>query len=296
MTMPNFLVIGAAKAGTTALYAYLKQHPDIYLTPFKETKFFAYEGEEVVYGGPGDAANNSRLVNSLADYEALFEGVKEQKAIGEISPLYIYIPKSLERIKRHVPRAQLFCILRNPVDRAYSAFLHLIRDGRETVADFGESLRLESQRLRDNYAPLWFYRDLGFYHRQLKPYFDAFSRDQLHVSLYEDFDTDPVRFVQEMCRKLGVDDTFVPDVSRKWNVSGVPKNNAVHRVLSGNNMLTAVLDRIPGGQWVRSKLRYANLAKPPLEAEIRQELIETFRQDILQLQDLLGRDLSKWLK
>jgi Sulfotransferase family len=296
MVMPNFLVIGAAKAGTTSLYAYLKQHPEIYLTPFKETKFFAYEGERVSYGGPRDAEMNGRLVNNLADYQALFAGANGHKAIGEVCPLYISVPKSLDRIKHHVPRAQLFCILRNPVERAYSAYLHLIRDGRETAPDFAEGLRRESQRVRDNYAPLWFYKGLGLYHAQLKPYFDVFSRDQLHVYLYDDFNAAPGRFIREMFQLLGVDDTFVPNMSRKWNISGVPRNAAVHRLLSGRNIVTGVLDRVPGGQWLRSRLRYRNLDKPPLAAEARTELIEAFRDDVVKLQDLLGRDLSAWLR
>jgi hypothetical protein len=295
MTLPNFLVIGAAKAGTTALYAYLKQHPQIYLTPFKETKFFAYEGENVVYNGAGDREKNSRLINNLADYEACFENVKDEKAIGEVSPLYIYIPKACERIKRHVPHAKMFAILRNPVDRAYSSFLHLIRDGRETHADFASALSAEPGYVRDGYAPLWYYRDLGFYYGQVKRYLDAFSRDQVRIHLYEDFNSNPVAFVQEMCRVLEIDDTFVPDVSRKWNVSGVPKNQTLHRVLSGENVLTSVLERIPGGSWLRSRLRYRNLEKPPFPDPLRQELIATFRADILMLQDTLKRDLSHWL-
>jgi hypothetical protein len=295
MTLPNFLVIGAAKAGTTALYAYLKQHPQIYLTPFKETKFFAYEGESVVYNGPGDREKNSRLINNLADYEACFQNVKGENAIGEVSPLYLYVPKACERIKHYVPHAKMFAILRNPVDRAYSSFLHLIRDGRESHADFAQALRAEERYIRDGYAPLWYYRDLGFYYDQVKRYFDAFGGDQVRVYLYEDFKADPVAFVQNMCRVLEVDDTFVPDVSRKWNVSGVPKSHALHRMLSAKNVLTSVLERIPGGSWLRSRLRYGNLRKPPLPEALRQELIATFREDIQKLQELLERDLSIWL-
>src|SRR5262249_5090171 len=102
--------------------------------------------------------------------------------------------------------------------------------------------------------------------------------------------------MRRMCRVLDIDDTFVPDVSRKWNVSGVPKIKAVHSLLSGDNAVTAVLERVPGGSWLRAKLRYRNLAKPPLAPQTRRELIGTFREDILKLQDLLGRDLSAWLQ
>jgi len=296
MTMPNFLVLGAAKAGTTALYAYFKQHPQVYLTPFKETKFFCHEGEQLSYQGPGDQENNSRLVNNLTAYQELYERVTTEKAIGEICPPYLYFPKACERIKHHVPHVQLFAILRNPVDRAYSSFLHLIRDGREPIKEFRLALLEEENRIRENYAPLWFYKDLGRYYHQVKRYFDAFGRDRVHISLYEDFDADPIQFMQQMCRVLEIDDRFVPDVSRKWNVSGVPKSQAIHSLLSGQNAVTAILERVPGGAWLRTKLRYGNLAKPPFPPQVRAELIAEFREDVLNLQDLLERDLSGWLK
>jgi len=101
--------------------------------------------------------------------------------------------------------------------------------------------------------------------------------------------------VQQMCGVLGVDHSFVPDVSTRWNVSGIPKNKFVHSSLSGNNPLTALLDRMPGGLWLRRKLRNANLQKPPFPESVRQSLCQSFRDDILRLQDLLKRDLSKWL-
>src|SRR5262245_39521371 len=110
MTMPNFLVLGAAKAGTTALYSYLNQPPDVYLTPFKETKFFCHEGEELRYQGPGDREKNGRLVNNLADYQKLYSGVTRERAIGEVCPPYLYFPKACERIKHYVPGAKLFAV------------------------------------------------------------------------------------------------------------------------------------------------------------------------------------------
>src|SRR3954452_17434204 len=123
MTMPNFLIVGAAKSGTTSLYYYLKQHPQVFVSPVKEPKFFAYEGEKVVYRGPGDAENNRRLVNNLADYRALFGGANGAKAIGEASPVYLYSPKACERIRHYLPDAKLFVILRDPAERAYPSFL-----------------------------------------------------------------------------------------------------------------------------------------------------------------------------
>ena len=95
MVMPNFLVIGAAKAGTTSVYEYLKQHPQIWMSPLKETNFFALEGETLNFRGPGDQDYINRFsITKIEDYLNLFQGVSNQVAIGEVSPLYLYSPKA----------------------------------------------------------------------------------------------------------------------------------------------------------------------------------------------------------
>ena len=141
MVMPNFLVIGAAKAGTTSVYEYLKQHPQIWMSPLKETNFFALEGETLNFRGPGDQDYINRFsITKIEDYLNLFQGVSNQVAIGEVSPLYLYSLKAPERIRHYTPDTKIIIILRNPVDRAYSSFLHLIRDGREQIRNFAQAL------------------------------------------------------------------------------------------------------------------------------------------------------------
>ena len=108
MTLPNFVVIGAGKSGTTSLYFYLKQHPDIYVPAFKETNFFAVEGINLAFSGPRDdiEAKNYFQINTLEKYQALFADVAEERAIGEVSPYYIYSARASQRIYRHVPNAK----------------------------------------------------------------------------------------------------------------------------------------------------------------------------------------------
>lgn len=134
MTLPNFLIIGAAKAGTTSLYHYLAQHPQIYMSPIKEPNFFALEERCVDFRGPGDHLYIKQFsVTELERYRSLFQGVTHEQAVGEASPLYLYSPVAPARSHRYVPEMKLIAILRHPVDRAYSAFLHLLRDEREPI-------------------------------------------------------------------------------------------------------------------------------------------------------------------
>ena len=170
VALPNFLIIGAAKAGTTSLYRYLEQHPEVYMSPVKEPKFFALGGERLDYRGPGDEARmRGASVTSLEDYRELFRGVSTETAVGEASTLYLYSERAAARIKHHVPDVKLIAVLRNPVDRAYSDFLHLVRDGIEPLTDFPQALEAEESRIRSRWAPMWHYRRRGFYHPQLKP-------------------------------------------------------------------------------------------------------------------------------
>jgi hypothetical protein len=207
----------------------------------------------------------------------------------------------VERIKNHVPDAKMIAILRNPVERAYSHFLHSVRTGTEPLRDFAEALRAEeggtrSATEREDYV------GRGLYHEQLSRYYRAFDRDQIKVYLYEDLKTAPVEVLQDIYRFLEIDKTFTPDVSRRRNVSGYPKSKALDQVLRGSYPLRSALKVYlpPKLRWSLSKvyddLKTLNTAKPPqLQKDVRQELVGFFREDVLKLQTLLGRDLSSWL-
>jgi len=298
--LPNFLVIGAGKSGTTSLYHYLKQHPEVFMSPVKEPLFFAAEGGRIRYLGPDgrmmSRPTNPGAVTSLKEYEGLFAGARGEKAVGEASPQYLYTPEAPGRIRRRVPEARLVAVLRNPAERAYSAFLHRTRLGREPLADFSEALRAEESRMREGWGLSYHYKSKGFYHAQLSRYLKLFGREQLRVYLYDDLKADPVGVSQDVFRFLGVDDAFVPDASLSYNTAGVPKNKAVSAVVKGAGPAVFFLrGRLPFG--ISRRLRGLVFAKPPpLPPEARRELIETYREDILRLQEAIGRDLSGWLK
>jgi len=300
MPMPTFLVIGAMKSGTTSLYYYLRQHPQIYVPPSrKEAQFFCYEGQTPGFRGPGDDDVNRYIINDLEAYRALFEAAPGRAAIGEVGTVYIYIPGTAERIHRHVPRARLIAILRNPVHRAYSSFLHLAREALEPCHDLAGALRREPERIRENWSPHWHYVQAGFYRAQLERYLDLFDRRQIRVYLYDDYQRDPLALVQDMFRFLGVNDSFVPDMSLRHNVAGTPRSRALHRFLDRRHPIKALLRPFLSSERrlaIRERVRLLNLrTPPPLAPALRRRLLEIYREDILALQGLLDRDLSHWL-
>ena len=293
MTMPNFLIIGAMKSGTTALYYYLEQHPQIYMSPVKEPNFFCSGARE---------SWDIESVKRVRAYQYLFKGVSDEKAIGEASHCYLYEPQAVARIRQHLPDAKLVAILRNPVDRAYSHFLHMVRNGTEPLTDFVQAIREEETGANQNRS-VQDYVGRGRYYAQLKRYFDAFDRKQLKVYLYEDLTNAPIDTLQDTFRFLGVDDSFVPDVSLQRNVSGYPKNKTLDKFLSRpSSVKDALKVHLPARlRWRLSKafddLKTRNLVQPPaVQPEVRRQLVEVYREDILHVQELIQRDLSGWLE
>lgn len=300
--LPNFLIIGTAKAGTTSLYRYLRQHPDVFMPEVKEPRFFAYAEEPPAMKGPGDARTNrtSGAVYTIEAYRGLFDGVTDERAIGEASPNYLYSATAPRLIHTHLPDVRLLVLLRNPVERAYSHFLHLVRSGREPLRDFGAALDAEDERVARGWEWSWHYTRMGFYHTHLTRYLDVFDREQLTIRLFEDFKADPVAFSQEIFRVLGIDDAFVPDTSLRYEKTGVPRSNRFQRFLHNPDNLLRRLSRYVLTEPVRERIltvmKNVNLSKPPLAPAVRTRLVETFREDVLRLQDLLDRDLSTWLE
>ena len=299
MSMPNFLIVGAAKSGTTALYQYLSQHPEIYMSPHKEPRFFAFENQPLEFNGPNQRDINCNTITDLNTYQSLFEGISNEVAIGEASTAYLAVPEAAERIHQHVPDAKLIAILRHPADRAYSSYLHLKRDNHERYADFGRALQEEPKRKAKNWEFLWRYKELGFYFQQLKRYYTTFGRDRIRVYLYEDLCSDAIGLVKNICQFIGVSDSFNPDISSKHNSSGIPKNREVYNYLLKENdpVKNIVKTFLPESirRPIVNTLLQQNLHKPQLSTQLRQELTQEYRQDILQVQKLIQRDLSHWL-
>jgi hypothetical protein len=291
--LPDFLIIGAAKSGTTSLYEYLGQHPQVYMSPIKEPNFFGL-GEEALQF-------SERKIFCLEDYQRLFARAAPTQATGEASHLYLYHPRARERIRYYLPNVKLIAILRQPADRAFSHYLMNVRLGLELLPDFSEALRAEPERKRQNWNPNRFYRERGYYYRQLAPYYAAFSAEQIRVFLYDDLQTAPLTLMQSLFRFLEVDDQFIPDLTQKHNEGGTrPKNRRAWVWLRKPNPLkTALKAALPSTLYQKLKQRMLgrfSLAEAQLPSDLRADLTAGYREDILQLQELIARDLSHWLK
>ena len=204
--LPNFLVIGAYKSGTTSLYRYLAQHPQVFVPRVKEPSYFAYAAAEQ----EANTVVSRKSVKTLTEYESLFREASRYVAIGDVSPEYMTSPIAAQAIKKSVPHARLIAILRNPVDRAYSDFLMYRRDGKEKISDFAKALEMQADRALEG-DPTGFYISTGFYGEQLRRYYEIFPASQIKVFLMEELQSDSSRTLSQMFQFLGVDSNFVPD-------------------------------------------------------------------------------------
>lgn len=305
--LPNFLLIGAMKAGTTSLYYYLQQHPNIFMSRKKEPQFFAYEDWHPNFLTPQTDIFESELrgrlepymVTEWEDYLALFRGGDGEAAIGEASTTYLHLPRAIDRIRHYIPRARLFAVLRHPADRAYSAFLDTRSSGAEPIIDFRAALAKEDERIQQNWNLMWAYRRLGFYAESVRLYLEAFGPAQIRFYLYEDLKSRPRALLRDIFEFLEVDPGFEPNLSIKHNVSRVPKNLLLEHLLRGIRIGLPLYRALVSARRRQSILRsiqeYTNGAPPGMPLQIRVELTAGFREDILKLQDLIDRDLSHWL-
>ena len=293
---PNFLIIGAAKAGTSSLHYYLSQHPQIFMPTLKEPKFFALEGQKLNFKNPDQAINHDS-VTTLEEYQKLFQNATDEAAIGEASPLYLYSERAASLIKLHIPDVKLIVVLRNPVERAFSCYTHLLREGYEALS-FEESLQMETQRIRDNWAHLWHYKEAGFYSRQLKPFLKLFRKEQIKIILFDDLCKDSVSVLQEIFDFLEVDPNFIPDLEKR-NVSGMPKSLLLQKILfRGNFLRDTFLSIFPKSLYrnLAKRIKKWNMGKKPsLESATRHHLSTLYHADIVELQTLIQKDLSMWL-
>jgi hypothetical protein len=274
MTLPNFLVIGAAKSGTTSLYQYLRQHPDVFMSAVKETNWFAYEGQ----------SDDRYVIRSRQAYERLFDGVTAQRAVGEASPQYLKSATAAERIAAELPGVRLVAVLRDPVDRAYSSYLHSLRDGNER--------RGAEQALQPGSR----YVDQGLYHPQLSRYFERFERSRMKVILYDDLANDPAAVMRDLYAFLGIDEHFAVDVATRHNAAAVPRLMLFNWMLSkGITTFRRVFPWLPKDTGIAVRIKRPFLRPPaPLPPAIRRRLVDYFGDDIARTGQLIGRDLSRW--
>ena len=301
MALPDFLIAGVPKAGTTALHAALSRHPGLYLSPIKEPKFFLTDGPPPAKGGPGDALTYREHVWERDRYEALFDAAPPGAPRGEATPLYLYDPDAMRRIHRLIPDVKLIVVIRDPVERAHSNWTHLWSAGLEPVGDFVLACAEEERRIAAGWASFWHYTGLGRYGAQLDHAFSLFAREQVHVLRYRRLIDDPAGTLNGICGFLGVDTGVLSEIPRE-NVTAHPEQTAAHRAVSlGMRASAAVGRRLPGSAATAAThrlerfLQRSRRERQPLSWEQRQAILPKFTTDIKLLETVLGEDFSDWL-
>lgn len=293
---PHFLLIGAAKSGTTSLLSYLGQHPAIFACPVKEPRFFCCAGirDRMPVADPF----RGQITATWGEYLELFRNARPGQVTGEASVSSLPMPAAPERIRAYAPDAKMIAVLRDPAERAFSHHRYFLGAGVEANPDLMACIGDDARRLDGNryigFAYLW----AGFYARHLRRYLGFFTAGQLKVFLYEDLRSDPVAVARSIFEFLGVDQRFAPDVSIIHNITTVPRIRWLYRLLNGRHGLRRFLQgHLPAGlrHRVRRDLNRLNNSPAIIDPAIRARLIDLYREDILDLQTLLGRDLSRWL-
>jgi hypothetical protein len=295
--IPNFIVIGAAKAGTTSLHAWLTQHPDIFLPKQKELHFFAAEWLREHSHGPGDERVLKDLAPTWDAYLAHFRDADGHRAVGEISPSYFAWWPSRESIRRHLDDPRIVLILRDPVQKAFSQYAHLIRDGRESLT-FWEGLQAESGRKARGFGALWLYLESACYAVPTQRFLETFGRERMKILYFEDLVRDPKPTLRELFEFLGVDPDVPLDTGGVSNRSGVPRSRLLTTVVNDPRLRRIARSLLPANLVTRIGRKATELntgKKPVLDDRSKAFLLEHTLEDRKRLAQLLDRPVA-WLE
>jgi Sulfotransferase family len=291
---PNFFIVGAPKAGTTALYSYLTQHPEVFMSRLKEPQFFA-----------SDIRGNQRNVATLSEYLHLFEDA-HALAIGEASTCYLASPGAAEQIRRFCPDARIVVMLRNPVDVMYAEHSERLVDGAEYILSFSRALesyedrKWRCGRFKGERVAVVAYRELVKFSEQISRFIDAFGRKNIHVILFDDFVSNPRDAYSKVLAFLGVCESSQCTFDVVHSNRRV-KSTMVHdqlryppKLIRGllHTFLPLSMRRRLGDRL--NRLNIENIPRPPLDQRLRQRLNLEFSQELQDLGHLVGRDLSMW--
>lgn len=299
MNKPDFFIVGAPKCGTTSLYEYLRQHPEIFMpADRKEPNYFNTDLHAPVWPCP-----------TFEQYLALFAPATNQKRIGEASVWYLYSSIAAQAIRQFNPSARIIIMLRNPVDMIYSLHSELLYGLDESIADFRQALEAEEERKLKRIKPTGtlpveclFYREIGRYSKQVQRYYEIFGRARVHVIIFDDLKEDPVTVYQKVLDFLDVSKDFQP-VFNIVNPNKMMRSLALHRLLFFSPQYVRRIVRIFLPEIVRWKtrmlLKRLNVKREkraPMDSDLRKMLQSEFADDIKALSALVERDLSHWTK
>lgn len=294
--LPNMIVVGAPRCGTTSIFQYLRQHPEIYLPVRKELHYFSYLSLEKNSSGPGDKGVLETLCKDIDQYRTHYQDVKMEKIVGEVSPSYLYYSNVGEKIQRELGQVKIIVSLRNPIEKAYSQYMHLVRLDLEPL-DFYAALQAERERMNQHWGDIWRYAESSLYADRIEAYMQRFGRENVHITSLEKFASDPNGAISDIFTFLKVDPSFVPDM-RVYNRSGNPRFKMVGQFFARPNALKSMIKQIVPER-IRVPLRLSilnwnSLEKDEMDANAKAFLIDYFKEDDQKLEALLGRP-TPWM-
>ncbi len=313
-TLPTFIVVGANKGGTTSIYHYLKQHPQVYVSPVKEPHFFSNDIDVHLF--KREFAQNKlqdieKFVNSdmkqeyhaafirdLDLYKKLFRNVTTQKAIGELSTSYLYSKVAASEIKKTIPDCKIIICLRNPVERAYSHYRMNLWTGNSNEFDFYKALDEDFNHVPKVWGNAHLYTEIGLYYEQVKRYLDTFGKDNVKIIFTEDMKKNGQQVIKELYEFIDVDSNFTPDTSKQYNEVFTPKYKNFTWLLNKTGIRPLMKKLSP--KFIKNlfvKIFYKGKGeKSEIKSDAKTFLINQFSEDIKKLSVLLNKDLSNWVK
>lgn len=298
MKFPDLFIVGAPRAGTTALHRRLSLHSELCMSNPKETNYYLFDGKRPDFSGPHDSVLNEQAIVDRAEYLRLFAACGSSQHAGESSPFYLYSQEACTAIKRDAPDAKILILLRDPIERAHSHYLMLKRDFREDASSFREALRLEGTRRRKGWAWSYLYTELSRYSKYVPMWFEHFGQDDVLVMTTEELRTESVGAANKILNFLDLPpEDGVSEFDRQVNLGGVPRLPSFHRFLTERHWFKGFLRKLGGdslsgrlGAWARRK----NLDRPVIDSDLLLELSAVLGSELSRMRPIVGDRVSDW--
>jgi len=291
---PKLIVGGVSKSGTTALYCYLLQHPEICLSEKKELHYFSRQWLEKSVSGPGDRFILAEIPKTFDEYLSYFQHCNESKVAIDISPSYLFHYQSADKIKKYLGLVKIIFILRNPIEKSFSQYMHNVSEGLENLS-FEQALAAESKRESEGYSDMWLYKKSGLYADAIEYFQKVLGSANVKLFYYEEYLRDPASVLREICKFAGVNSDFefkdVLDINR----SGRPKSVMIAKLLSPNTFTYLLRRIIPNalGRNIRRLLKYSNIGeKPAISEKTRTDLSLFFADEISRVESIVGHKVG----
>jgi hypothetical protein len=295
---PDFLIIGAAKAGTTALFKAIARHPRVFEPSRKEPSFFGYEGANPVFKGEIPFTHLRPTIATQSDYLQIFAECPPSSITFEASTDYLYEPRAPASVAKYLPEIPLIAVLRHPVDRAYSHYRHIRELGNEPIKNFHEAWLASHKRMSEGWRPIYDYKGRGYYGAQLSRWLEWFPKQKLLVLFYEDWLNHPQEALSHVWRHLNIEPVEHLIVTKENVSSRQPRWSWLHRKMFVDNTIRMLAQKfLP--LCVRDAITWTIKAintnsGPAIDPGLRAHLSLDYGEDLNVLEKITGRNLAGW--